>query len=120
MIERYGVTFFEPDKNHDDHRAMKDLAKVSLGDVKFPFGFRLVDEDGKTVVIPATEDERKSVLRQAFPDLAPELRSFLGCTPNSSGPGCHGGCPGMPSVYKCMRLWEETRRFFGCGCVDIS
>jgi len=118
MIERYGVTFFEHGKNHDDHRAMKDLAKVSLGDVKFPFGFKLVDEGGKTVVIPATEDERKNVLRQAFPDLGFERGFFPHCNPDSSGPGCHGGCD-EGSEYKCMRMWEETRRFFGCGCVPI-
>jgi hypothetical protein len=51
------VQFFEPDKDYSDHPAFKALSGVSLGDVWFPFGFFLAkDEEGKTFVLPGTEE----------------------------------------------------------------
>jgi hypothetical protein len=44
VIERNGVSIFDMNEKNEDHRAFKELRKVSLGDVRFPFGFFLVDE----------------------------------------------------------------------------
>jgi len=99
--------------------ALKDLQKVSLGDVRFPFGFFLVDEGNKTYVIPGTLEDRRETLRKAFPNIHP-LSVFAGCFPNSDGPGCHGGCGGFPAGYRCMRMVDDNRRYYSCGCVDMS
>jgi len=40
MSKEYnGVTFFAPGEKETDHPAFQKLSKVSLGDVRFPFGF---------------------------------------------------------------------------------
>ena len=114
-----GVTFFELNEKDKDHRAFKELSKVSLGDVRFPFGFFLVEDGGKTVVIPGTEEDRRKTLLKAFPDINPETFS-QGCHPNSSGNGCHGGCGKMSPGFRCMRIFDDSRRYHGCGCVDWS
>ena len=41
-VERNGVVFFNSDEKYPDHPAFKALEGVSLGDVRFPFGFFLV------------------------------------------------------------------------------
>jgi len=114
-----GVTFFEPNEKHVDHRAFKELSTVSLGDVRFPFGFFLVEEAGKTVVIPGTEEDRRKTLLKAFPDINPEALS-QNCNPNPSGMGCHGGCGKMSAGFRCVRMYDENHRYHACGCVDFS
>jgi hypothetical protein len=42
-MERNGVVFFDPTAKNDDHPAFKALKAVSLGDVRFPFGFFLIE-----------------------------------------------------------------------------
>jgi hypothetical protein len=119
IVERNGVTIFEPNEKDKSHRAFKELSKVSLGDVRFPFGFFLIDEGGKTYVLPGTEEDRRKTLLRAFPNIDPEAFS-QGCHPNPFDTGCHGGCGKMSPGFRCRRLFEEDRRFFGCGCVDMS
>ena len=114
-----GVTFFEPNEKDMDHRAFKELRNVSLGDVRFPFGFFLVEEGGKTVVIPGTEEDRRKTLLKAFPDISPEA-AVQNCHPNPFDTGCHGGCGQMSPGFRCMRMYDESRRYRACGCVDIS
>jgi len=114
-----GVTFFEPNEKDANHRAFKELSKVSLGDVRFPFGFFLVEEGDKMVVIPGTEDDRRKTLLKAFPNLIPEALS-QGCFPNPFDTGCHGGCGKMSLGFRCMRMYDDSRRYHGCGCVDWS
>jgi hypothetical protein len=38
-MERNGIVFFDLTEKYDDHPAFKALKEVSLGDVRFPFGF---------------------------------------------------------------------------------
>jgi hypothetical protein len=119
VIERNGVSIFDMNEKNEDHRAFKELRKVSLGDVRFPFGFFLIDEGGKTYVLPGTEEDRRKTMLKAFPNINPE--AFLqGCHPNAFGSGCHGGCGKMSPGFKCKHLFDNDRRFFGCGCVDVS
>jgi|GEM_PF-4846208 len=119
MYERNGVTFFDNEEKDLNHRAFKDLGKVSLGDVRFPFGFFLIEESSKTIVIPAAMEDRKKALLRAFPEI--DQRAFgQNCHPNPFDTGCHGGCGGMSPGFKCRRMFEEERRFFSCGCVDLS
>jgi hypothetical protein len=118
-FQRNGVTFFEDGEKDANHPAFRELSKVNLGDVRFPFGLFIRYEGGKNVVIPATEDDRRKVLLKAFPDI--DARSFTtGCHPNPFSQGCHGGCDQMPSTYRCMRMYDEDGQYLGCGCVDIS
>lgn len=81
--------------------------------------FFLAEEGGKTIVIPATMEDRKKALLKAFPDI--DQQAFgQNCFSNPFDTGCHGGCGGMSSGFQCRRLFEKERRFFGCGCVDMS
>jgi hypothetical protein len=117
IMERNGVTFFEDKQDYADHPAFKALSKVSLGDVRFPFGFFLVEEGGKTVVIPGTEEDHRKTLLRAFPDIDPKTLTHGRCI-EAPGLRCTGGCPGYPTGYKCMRYtWND--RQYGCGCVPI-
>ncbi|MEU6191493.1 hypothetical protein [Nocardia sp. NPDC047038] len=59
---------FEVGEDHPDHPAFRDLRSISLGDVRFPFGFFIVDEDGQRYVRPATEAEREELLFKVLPD----------------------------------------------------
>ena len=119
--ERNGVTFFDSDKSYDDHPAMRSLSKVSLGDVRFPFGFFLVDEGGKTQVVPATKDEWLKTMAKAFPKIDAATLSSQDCHPNGTGvAGCHGGCGKMSSGFFCRRWFNSATRQYGCGCVDMS
>jgi hypothetical protein len=115
--ERNGVTFFEAKQDYADHRALKALDGVSLGDVRFPFGFFLVDEGGKKVVVPGTQEDHRKMLLRAFPDIDPKAFTLGHCNPDSQGLGCHGGCSGFPSGYFCMRALEEDIGYYGCACV---
>jgi hypothetical protein len=49
------------------------VSKVSLGDVRFPSGYFLVDQDGKTFVLPASEGDRRKMILTAFPDTPEEV-----------------------------------------------
>src|ERR1700752_3440295 len=70
--ERNGVTFFESKDDYADHPAFKALSTVSLGDVRFPFGFFLVEEEGKTFVVPGTQEDHRKTLVKVFPDIDPK------------------------------------------------
>lgn len=117
--ERNGVTFFETKEDYADHPAFKALSAVSLGDVRFPFGFFLVSEGGKSFVVPGTQEDHRKVLLRAFPHIDRMALERGACLPDSMGDGCHGGCPNFPTGYFCMRFTAEDLRFFGCGCVPM-
>jgi hypothetical protein len=95
------------------------LSAVSLGDVRFPFGFFLVEEGGKLHVVPATQDDRRKTLLKANPDIRPEAFSES-CFPNPYDTECHGGCGKLPPIYRCMRFYDESTGHYGCACMDIS
>jgi hypothetical protein len=117
MIEQNGVVFFSDDKDYKNHAAYRELSKVSLGDVKFPTGFFLVEEDGKTFVVPASEEDRRKMILKAFPDTSEEaIRSF--CVLYEGG--CRGNCAGLVPRRKCMRGFDESRRQYACACVSIE
>jgi hypothetical protein len=114
IIERNGVVFFSEDQDYKNHAAYRELSKVSLGDVKLPSGFFLVDEDGKTVVVPASEEDRRKMILKAFPDTSEEaIRTF--CIVD--GGRCRGDCSGMVPRHQCRRAYEESRRQYACACV---
>jgi hypothetical protein len=120
MSKEYnGVTFFAPGEKDMNHPAFKELNKVSLGDVRFPFGLFLVEEGGKTVVIPATEQDRRKILLKAFPHL--KLQDIPPACDLEGGDRCFGACPQhFPAHFKCLKMFDPRERFFGCACVDIS
>jgi hypothetical protein len=117
IIERNGVVFFSENQDYKNHAAYKELSKVSLGDVRFPSGFFLVDEGGKTFVVPASEEDRRKMILKAFPD-TPEAAFVGSCDHRDTG--CVGGCAGLKPHRKCMRGFEEARRFFACACIIIE
>jgi hypothetical protein len=117
-IERNGVVVFEMDEKPGDHPAFKALEGVNLGDVRFPFGFFLRWEDGKRVVIPATEQERRETILKAFPAILPEALR-VSCRATVWHERCQGGCGELPPGYFCVRIYDP-RHFFTCGCVDMS
>src|SRR5262245_10270342 len=98
-IERNGVVFLSADEDQKKHTAFRELSKVSLGDVKLQWGFFLVDEGGKTIVVPASEEDRRKMILKAFPDTPEEaFRSY--CV--ASNGGCVGNCAGQQPRRKCM------------------
>jgi hypothetical protein len=117
MITKNGVTFFESKQDYVDHPAFKALSAVSLGDVRFPFGFFLVKEGGKAFVVPGSQEDHRKMLLKAFPSIDPKAFLQGACTPDSDGPGCHGGCSEFPAGYFCMRAIDEDVRYYGCACV---
>jgi hypothetical protein len=108
-----GVTFFEPNEKDMDHPAFKQLRKVSLGDVLFPFGFFLVEDGGKTVVIPGTEQDHRKTMLKAFPD---RHEHFESCR-NTSGGRCIGACSGG-DTFRCFQLSDQSVGYYGCVCMD--
>lgn len=123
MKERNGIVFFDLNEDYSSHPAGKALKEVSLGDVKFPFGFFIVEEGGKKFVRPGTRDDHVQRLLKAFPDYPVELLSGVGrCQIDvfSSPRDCKGGCPDYPSVYWCVKMFDEGSLYFSCGCIDMS
>ena len=120
MSKEYnGVTFFAADEKEGP--AFEKLRKVSLGDVRFPFGFFLVEDGGKTIVIPATEADRRKTLLKAFPELRPEVAAAV-CDFDFDRK-CRGDCSeagGFPQHFVCLRMHDPDHFYYGCGCVDIS
>jgi hypothetical protein len=113
--ERSGIVFFELDEKWEDHPACALLKEVSLGDVRFPFGFFIADKDGRKCVIPGTKDDLLKTLRTVFPDYPESMAGH--CAETAFGQRCQGSCP---HFYACMRMVDVASHFFGCSCVDIS
>ena len=88
-----------------------------MGDVRFPFGFFLVRDKGKTIVVPGTEEDRRKRLLTAFPDIPPEALRVT-CHPSVWHERCEGGCGGLPFTYKCMRIYDDPAHYYACACVD--
>ncbi|WP_156750388.1 hypothetical protein [Mycobacterium sp. 852013-50091_SCH5140682] len=124
MFERNGVVFFPRGSRADypNHLAFTLLASVSLGDVRFPFGFFIEEQNGKRFVRPGTEDERTQLLLKAFPDAAPEMLSSDRCLHGGSdgGEGCHI-LISCPLQFECMQVFDNPVAGTGhytCACVD--
>src|SRR5215471_18852957 len=117
IIERNGVVFFSDKEDYKDHAAYKELSKVSLGDVRFPSGFFLVDEDGKTFVVPASAEDRRQMILKAFPD-APEAALTSLCYERDGH--CIEGCAGLRPRHKCMPGFDGSRRQYGCARVGVE
>ncbi|OCB59069.1 hypothetical protein A5722_06100 [Mycobacterium vulneris] len=120
MHELNGVAVFEAGEDSPDHPAFRELNTVSLGDVRFPYGFFIVDESGERYVRPATEAERVELLRKVFPDGPSEsvLSSNL-CYIKDGGCGdllCHT----LKPPHRCFRGYDESRRQYGCWCESIA
>jgi len=114
MFEKNGVTFFPRGGDYKDHPAFVALRSVSLGDVRFPWGFFLVNEGGKAYVLPATEQDHRRVLLQAFPDL-PEEALGQSCGLHAEDHlHCGGSCRAGPE-YDCVP--HNHGSYYGCGCV---
>ena len=88
-MERNGVVFYDPTEKNEDHPAFKALKSVSLGDVRFPFGFFLIERNGERYVLPGTKDDLLKALLTAFPDYP--TQSFSGGC-GSIWDMCTGGC----------------------------
>jgi hypothetical protein len=118
MTEHNGLMLFPVDEDFSDHPVFSDLKSVSLGAVRFPHGFFVKQEDnGGKYVIPATPEERASILLNAFPDMTSEEALSAGCGPYSSG-RCLGGCSGFP--FRCVQVFHPTSGFYSCFCRNMG
>ena len=122
MRERNGVLFFPIDEDFKDHPAFKALQSVSLGDVRLPDGFFLREENGKKYVIPATKEERRAMLRKAFPNMTPEafdafclpsVFDFRRCEDN-------GECHQLKPRHRCERGFDPENHQYFCACNEIA
>jgi hypothetical protein len=119
-MERNGIVFFNLTEKYDDHPAFKALKQVSLGDVRFPFGFFLVEEDGKKHVIPGTKEDLVKRLLIAFPDYPTPSLTTPNCSVNAFEDGCEGGCEELGITFICRRIYHDPFQYYACACVDIS
>lgn len=117
MTEQNGLMLFPADEDFSDHPVFNDLKSVSLGAVRFPYGFFVKEDDGEKYVIPATPEERASILLEAFPDMTDEDASSPGCGPYSSG-RCLGGCSGFP--FRCLKIFSSASGFYSCVCRNVG
>ena len=114
MTETNGLYLFPPGEDFSEHPVFRALKSVSLGDVRFPYGFFVKQDDGGKYVVPATPEERASILFNAFPDMTPEELRWQGCH-QVSGNRCQGSCPGGHGVL-CFATYEPTSNYHGCVC----
>lgn len=117
MYEKNGVAHFKPGETEPDHLAFQALAKVSLGDVRFPWGFFIVTEEGGSHVVPATEADHTALLAKIFPGETPIGLGRCGYL----GGDCLGSCDAP--YYVCAKLFIETnpgvRYQYACACVPM-
>jgi hypothetical protein len=117
--ESNGIAIFKPEEYYPDHPAFRELGTISLGKVRFPFGFFIVDEDGDRYVRPATEAERMELLLKVFPDGPSETASSSFCYFKDLGCGdtlCHTLRP----HHACFRGYDESHRQYACWCELIE
>jgi hypothetical protein len=119
MRERNGIAVFEVGEDHPDHPAFRELRSISLGDVRFPFGFFIVDEDGQRYVRPATEEERKELLFKVFPDGPSETVLDSNFCYLHDGKCVAHLCAQIEPPSRCFRGYDESRRQYGCWCESI-
>ena len=112
ITERNGLLVFPRGEDHSAHPAVKALKSVSLGDVRFPHGFFLVEADGQWYVTPASEDDRLTRLRKGFPDLSEDLLRRL-CQAASGFGSCKGDCN---APFECNYVNEPGDGWYGCVC----
>jgi hypothetical protein len=118
-VERNGITLFRMDEKYLDHPAFKALSEVSLGDVKFPFGFFIVDDGKKKSVIPGTKEDRDKRLLTAFPNSTPEARAAI-CIASTWHEYCEDACHELRPHHECMRIYDDPFHYFACACVLIE
>jgi hypothetical protein len=111
-INRNGIEFFTPDEDASDHPAFRLLDTVTLGDVRFPFGFFIVEEDGEKFVLPATAEQRINMLSKAFPDQP--RSSWENACRSGVGSSCKGECD-IGEI--CSRGFDSEVVQYGCACI---
>jgi hypothetical protein len=122
-MERNGVVIMSEEEARDPNNAANMAVRaVSLGDVKFPFGFFIREKNGKKFVEPATFQDRLNVLRMAFPDFPddPDPIQVGSCQEDFDDRHCTGGCGKLSLGFRCVKITHPHSGFFGCGCIDMS
>lgn len=108
------VIFDDDDLTIGSHEALLDLAQINLGDVVFPFGFRIVElQNGKRVVTPLSENDWISYMKRTNPNFDHGSSPARGCYqtgPKSCNPYyCGNG-------YSCRRAYDPKNKVYWCGC----
>jgi hypothetical protein len=116
ITEHNGLMLFPIDEDFSEHPLFKDLQSVSLGDVRFPYGFFVKENGGARYVVPATPEERGSILLNAFPDMTLEQAQSEGCG-SKTGATCVNTCD-FP--FRCMRVVDQTSGWHGCFCKEVG
>lgn len=111
-----GVEFFTEDEEASDNAAFRTLETVELGDVRFPYGFFIVDEDGERYVLPATAEQRLDMLAKAFPDRPRD--SWEDTCRNGIGKRCRGECRRIGEF--CLRGFDSEVIQFACACIRVE
>ncbi|MGO8189393.1 hypothetical protein [Rhizobium leguminosarum] len=107
-----GYFVFDMGEKAPDHPAILALQGISLGDVRMPYGFELMEENGKKYVVPLTQEQWEHILKAVNPDFdhhtMPNFCRFVD-NENCSTLGC------TTSGYECRKLTGNGR--YVCGCV---
>lgn len=110
VTERNGLLVFPRGEDHSAHPAVRKLNGFSLGDVRFPHGFFLVEEDG-AYILPASAEDRIQRLQKAFPELTADA---LGQLCRHHHPGCAGECE---PPDECTPVSDPGDQWYGCVCL---
>ena len=108
------IVFDEDDITSATHEAFLELEGVSLGDVVFPFGFRIVElEKGRKAVVPLSEQDWLRYMNRTNPGFDHLGALSRGCY--QTGPeSCSSHYCG--NGYRCTRAYDPKDKVYWCGC----
>ncbi|MBR0869603.1 hypothetical protein JQ633_04475 [Bradyrhizobium tropiciagri] len=119
-IVRNGITFMTAEEARDPNNpANQALKAVNLGDVRFPNGFFIRDDNGKKYVEPATWEDRLKVLRTAMPDFPDVAPVEMAACHHIGDESCGNGCGKLSPEFRCLKIHDPSIPFYGCGCVNF-
>lgn len=104
------VKFEQNDLDYDIHPAVMALKGLSFGDAIFPFGFQLVEIEGKMKLSPISEEQRNKLVLDVDPTA--DLGSLNNCALINPTQCSMGGC--RPRF--CSRFYNAQGRYYYCAC----
>lgn len=107
------VLFDEEDLREGSHEAIQAIKGIQFGDVKMPYGFTLIEEDGRKYVVPMAQEDWLGLMTRVNPEFdhhGEASRSCYQTGPASCNPYyCGDG-------YSCTRQYDPATNSYWCGC----
>ena len=107
-----GVTRYEPGESADE---FEEFAKIDFSKLHFPYGYKVVEEDGTKKLAAATEAEAKDTLARFLNVSTDDPKVVVNvCRPTSRPGVCQGNCAVNPG-FRCIGLRFANR--WHCFCL---